>query len=167
MKTPAQLIDELHLAGAMFAQEGGELRLRGAKISEALKSELREQRDAVVAEWHRRQDCRLDRYAEVPTGDVPLFGQNANLSHKQGMIVVHYAFRQPRPVHAWVMGRTGEYHKLGLPLGQDEVAACLDLLCWQRNAATAAAVEWLAGIEECADDLKRINADSSQPASTI
>ena len=154
MSNAAEIIDALHKCGATVVIEDGKARVRGAKISDELMEAVRANKAEILAEWERRQAGTLDRYGEVPTEDVPQFGRNVNLSHAQKLVVVGHAFRQPRPVHAWVMARTSEYHTLGLTPGDDEAAACVDLLCWQRNNSSKSALEWLAGIDACWKNLQ-------------
>jgi hypothetical protein len=149
------IIDALHQAGATLVVEDGKARVRGVKVPDELLAALREHKVAVLAEWSRRQEENRDRYGKVPTGEVAMFGRDIPLTHAQTLVVTAYAFRQPRPVHAWVMGRASEYHALGVPLDEQESMACVDLLCWQRNHTAKAALEWLAAIEECATNLPK------------
>lgn len=155
MNTAASIIDALHQAGATLVVEDGKARVRGVKISPELMEQVRANKAAILAEWTRRQEEQLDRYAEVPTGEVAMLGRDLTLGEAMRNAVVAYAFRQPRPVHAWVMGRINEYHALGVPLGDDEVAASVDLLCWQRNSTAKTALAWLDGIEACAADIQQ------------
>lgn len=150
----SEIIDALHKAGATLVIEEGRTRMRGAAVSAELKELVKANRAAVIEEWQRRQSQQLDRYAEVPTGEVPQCGKTVQYTKEQSNSVVAYCFRQPRPVHAWIMGRTNDYFHLGLPLGDDEICACIDLLCWQRNSSSKEALEWLAGLDECVATMK-------------
>lgn len=147
MKTAGEIIDALHLAGATLVIEGGRARMTGATVPDELKALVKSNRESVIAEWTRRQFQNLDRYAEVPPGDAARSGRFAKITKQQADSVTAYAFRQPRPVHAWVTGRTNEYFLQGVALGDDEICACIDLLCWQRNGGHKEAVEWLAGLD--------------------
>jgi hypothetical protein len=153
--TPAAIIDALHAAGATLVIEDGKARVRGAKIADELMAAVKANRDGIIAEWLRRQEQARDRYAEVPTGDVAMLGAGLTITHAQRLAVVAYAFRQPRPVHAWVEMRMGEYQAQGLKQEEYEPSACVDLLCWQLNRGVTAAVEWLDGIEACVSDINQ------------
>jgi len=148
--TPAEVIDALHAAGATLVVEDGKARVRGAKVPADLLAVVKANRDAVIAEWKRQQEGHRDRYGEVPTGDVLMPGKDTTLTQEQSDLLRGYVFRQPRPVHAWVMARTATYFAQGLPPGEDEDAACLDVLAWQRHTTARLALEWLLGIEEAA-----------------
>ena len=150
---PADLLDAINAAGASLVVEDGKARIRGAKIPDELVAAVKANREAVIAEWTRRQEADRDRYAEVPRGEVPMFGQHATLAEAQRARVTQYVFRQPRPVHAWIMTRAQKYHELGAHHADCDWKACLDCLCWQRNADFKTAVAWLEGIEAGAKDL--------------
>jgi hypothetical protein len=163
--TPGQLIDALHAAGATLVVEGGKTRVRGAKVPDELLAQIKAGKEAVLAEWQRRQDLNRDRFGCVPAADAPVLALKLDLTPRLREAVVQYCWRQPRPVHAFVMGRAEEYHRAGLPPQECDWRACCDVLAWQRNSTdVGAAVAWLAGIEECAADLKKpqISTDETQ-----
>jgi hypothetical protein len=143
---PAELLDAINAAGASLVVEDGKARIRGAKIPDELVAAVKASREAVIAEWERRQEQAKDRYGEVPREEVPTFGQHANLTLPQRELVVGYVFRQPRTVHAWIMMRAQRYHELGAHFSDCEWKACVDCLCWQRHADPKTAVAWLEGI---------------------
>lgn len=146
--TPAGIIDALHKAGATLVIEDGRTRVRGSKVPDELLAALRDNKDAVLAEWQRRQESNRDRYAVVPDNAPMMESRDVALPPARRESVVAHALRQPRPVHAWIQSRTAEYHALGFAFGEDEVCACLDLLCWQRNTHAREALDWLEGLDE-------------------
>lgn len=155
MNLASDIIDALHHAGATLVLEDGKTRVRGSRVPDELLAQLKANKDAVIEEWSRRQEVSRDRYAEVPSAGAPMAAHDEFLEPHMREAVLAYVFRQPRPVHAWIAGRTAEYHAHGVPLGDDEVAACVDALAWQRNTTTKRALEWFAGIEECAANLPK------------
>jgi hypothetical protein len=159
---PAELLDAIKAAAATLVVEDGKARIRGNKIPAELATAVKASREAVIAEWERRQEAAKDRYAEVPTGEVPMFGQHAHLSADQQARVVQYVFRQPRPVHAWIMARSQQYHEQGAHFSDCDWKACVDCLCWQRNADPRAAADWLDGIEAGARDLSEPQMDTDE-----
>lgn len=159
-----ELIDALHAAGGTLTVVEGKPRLQGAKIPEELKAALKANRDAVLAEWQRRAALSKDRYGDVPTGTVPMLARDAELTVAQRERVTQYVFRQPRPVHAWVMARANSYHVAGVKVEECDACACLDVLLWQRGFKAVKEVPaWLAGIEECAVDLQTNKNNQQQP----
>jgi hypothetical protein len=117
--------------------------VRGAKVPDELLAALKEQRDEVIVEWQRRQEQARDRYAVVPTGEVPLCGQDMILAAMERNAVVSHVFRQPRPVHAWVMARASSYHERGVKADDCEWRACVDVVAWQRSCGGRQAVQFL------------------------
>ncbi len=154
MSLASDIIDALHHAGATLVLEEGKTRVRGSRVPDELLAQLKANKPAVMEEWTRRQEVSRDRYGEVPV-NAPLVATDEFLTPEMREAVLAYVFRQPRPVHAWIAGRTAEYHAHGVPLGDDEVAACVDALAWQRNTTPKRALEWFAGIEECAANLPK------------
>lgn len=148
MKTAGEIIDALHKAGATLVVEEGKTRVRGTKVPDELLAAVKANKADVLAEWQRWQEKNLDRYAVVPGADAPLLARDEFVKPFMREAVVAYVFRQPRPLHAWVMSRAVEYHALGVPVGEDEVCACVDVLAWQRNTTAKLGLEWLEGIEE-------------------
>jgi hypothetical protein len=93
---------------------------------------LRGQRAEVIAEWQRRQDESRDRYGVVPSGAVPMFGRDIALPPAERDAVMDYVLRQPRPIHAWVMGRANDYFDRGSKADDCDWRACVDVIAWQR-----------------------------------
>lgn len=152
MRTADQLIDALHAAGATLVVEDGKARVRGAKVPEELLAQLKADKAAVLAAWEKRQHIQRDRYGVVPVGEVPHLATREKLTPEQRAAVTGYCFRQPRPVHAFVMARANEYHGAGSAAEDCEWRACVDVLCWQRSLQPVnEALEWLAGIEAAAN----------------
>jgi len=148
MNSASDIIDALHHAGATLVIEDGKARVRGSRVPDELVADLRANKAAVLAEWARRQEASLDRFGEVPAADAPMLSRDITVKPAMRQPLVEHLFRQPRPVHAWIMARTLEYHQDGIPLGDDEICACADALAWQRNTTVRVALEWLSGIEE-------------------
>jgi hypothetical protein len=130
--TAAELLDNLNRAGATLVVEAGKTRVRGAKVSDELLAALKGQRAEVIAEWQRRQEQSRDRYAVVPSGVVPMFGLDMALPATERGAVMAHVFRQPRPVHAWVMARASEYFERGRKAEDCDWRACVDVIAWQR-----------------------------------
>ena len=149
MRTAANILDDLQRAGADMVLEFDRTFIRGNKISDALLKEVKENKAALIEEVKRRKELDLDRYGRVPPATAPMLGGDYPLPNRLREPVMEYVFRQPRPVHAWVTLRAAEYHKQHLPFSMQEVAACIDVLSWQRGGIPRAALEWFEGIEEC------------------
>ena len=162
-KNAGELLDALNRAGAVLLLEDGQMRLRGAKIDDGLKARLKLNRPAVIIEWQRRQEASRDRYCTVPDSAAAMAGRELSLTRPQRESVLAYVLRQPRPVHAWVMSRAAAYHALGVPLGEDEQSACVDVLAWQRNTSGQAALQWLEGLAEAAEDSGRAASTEAMP----
>ena len=127
-----ELIDALHRAGATLVVEAGKTRVRGAKVSDELMAALRGQRAGVIAEWQRRREESRDRYAVVPSGEVPMCGRDMEVSATERVAAMDHVFRQPRPVHAWAMARANDYFACGVKAEDCEWRACVDVIAWQR-----------------------------------
>ncbi|MCX6924495.1 MAG: hypothetical protein NT154_14955 [Verrucomicrobia bacterium] len=141
--TAPELIDALHRAGATLVVADGKTRARGAKVTDELMAALKGQRAEVIAEWRRRQEKARDRYAVVPSGEVPMCGWDMALPAAEREAVMVYVFRQPRPVHAWVMARANDYYERGVKANDCEWRACVDLIAWQRACGGREAVEFV------------------------
>ena len=141
--TAPELIDALHRAGGTLAVEDGKTRLRGANVSDELKTALKQQRAEVIAEWHRRQQESRDRYAVVPAGAVPMCARGLPLLAAEREAVMAYVLRQPRPVHAWVMARANAYFECGVRADDCEWCACVDVIAWQRACSGLDAVKFV------------------------
>lgn len=148
MSSAGDIIDALHHAGATLVIEDGKARVRGSRVPDELLDDLRANKAAVLAEWQRRQEAKQDRYGEVPPADAPMVGRDVPLPTALREAVLNHVWQQPRPVHAWVMHRSTEYHTLGVPMEELDGCACLDVLAWQRNTTVKLAIQWLAGMEE-------------------
>jgi hypothetical protein len=144
--TGPELIDALQRAGATLVVEAGKTRVRGAKVSDGLMAALKGQRAEVIAEWQRRQEQSRDRYAVVPSGVVPMCGRAMALPATEREAVVAHVFRQPRPVHAWVMARANEYFERGLKAEDCDWRACVDVIAWQRACGGLEAVKFVVGL---------------------
>jgi len=141
--TAPEVIDALHRAGATLITEDGRTRVRGAKVPDELLAALKAQRAEVIEEWQRRQDQARDRYAVVPSGEVPMCGQDMILATMERDAVASHVFRQPRPVHAWVMARANRYHEQGVRAEDCEWRACVDVVAWQRACSGRQAVNFV------------------------
>lgn len=151
----AELLDKLNRAGATLEIVDGKPRVRGTKVPDDLMAELKANRDAVLAEFERRQSEDRDRFCRVPAEDVGMFGRDLDLPEDMRRIIESYAFRQGRPAQAWVMKRAEEYFKLGVPAEDCDWRACVDLIAWQRHSHARGAVEFVAGINEAFENLPR------------
>jgi len=141
--TAPELIDALHRAGATLIMEDGRTRVRGAKVSDGLLAALKGQRAEVIEEWRRRQEQARDRYAVVPSGEVPKCGRDIELPAAERNAVMAHVFRQPRPVHAWVMARANDHYERGAKADDCEWRACVDVIAWQRACDGLEAVKFL------------------------
>jgi hypothetical protein len=141
--TAADLIDALHRAGATLVVEAGKARVRGARVPDELLAALKVQRTEVIAEWQRRQEQARDRYAVVPSGEVPMCGRDMALMAVERDAVMAHVLRQPRPVHVWVMARANDYHERGAKAEDCEWRACVDAIAWQRACGGLEAVKFL------------------------
>lgn len=139
----SELIDAMHRVGATLAVQDGTSRVRGRKVPDELLAALRANKSAVLAEWERRRELYRQRHGLAPAGEVPMAGQGVALNGAQRAAVVTSVFRQPQPVHGWVMLRANAYYERGLPFDECEACACLDVLCWQGNLDAKRALEWL------------------------
>jgi hypothetical protein len=148
MRTASEILDSINAAGAALVVEAGKARVRGAQLPQELLAELKASRTEVLAELERRQAADQDRYGRVPDERAERVGAFVALSEADRQEVVGYVMRQPRSLHAWVMGRANEYHADQTPVDECETRACLDVLAWQRNEGVGAAVEWLRGMGE-------------------
>jgi hypothetical protein len=153
--TAGEIIDAIQGHGAALLLEDGKARVRGGRIPEELMTLLKANREAVLAEMRRRADRDLDRYCEVPRDNPVMFGRTLQLPEQMRLAIMHHALRQPRPVHAWVMRRADEYYALGVPVEDCEWRACVDLIAWQRSTDGRKAADWLAGVEESLQHLKK------------
>jgi hypothetical protein len=141
--TAPELIDALQRAGASLVMEDGKARVRGAKLPDALLAALKGQRAEVIAEWQRRQEQARDRYAVVPSGEVPMRGRDMALTAAERDAVMAHVFRQPRPVHAWVIARANDYHEHEVKADDCEWRACVDVIAWQRACGGMEAMKFL------------------------
>ena len=141
--TAPELIDALHRAGATLVVEAGKTRVRGTKVPDELLAALKVQRAEVIAEWQRRQEQARDRYAVVPSGEVPMRGRDMALTAAERDVVMAHVFRQPRPVHAWVMARANDYHERWVKADDCEWRASVDVIAWQRACGGMEAVKFL------------------------
>jgi hypothetical protein len=157
MRPASEIIDALHRAGATLFVEDGKARVRGAVVPAELLAEVKANREAVLAEWHRRQEAERDRYSVVPVADAARYGRELTFSKHQQDVLIAYVFRQARPVHAFVMRRSLEYHEYGIPLELCDAMACLDVLAWQRNVDGRKALSWLMEFEAATNPLSHEN----------
>lgn len=134
--TATDLLDRLQRAGATVQMVDGTPRIRGAKISTELMQALKVNR--VVQK--RRQAEHCDRFGQVPPADAPLLADGMKLLWAARQQILACTFRQPRPVHAWVMRRSSKYFEQGVPADDCEWQACVDLIAWQRGCRGPAAV---------------------------
>jgi len=123
--------------------EDGRTRVRGTKVSDELLAALKGQRAEVIEEWRRRQEQARDRYAVVPSGEVPKCGRDIELPAAERDAVMAHVFRQPRPVHAWVMARANDHYERGAKADDCEWRACVDVIAWQRACDGLEAVKFL------------------------
>ena len=71
---------------------------------------------------------------------APLLADGMKLLWAARQQILAFVFRQPRPVHAWVMRRSAKYFDLGVPADDCEWQACIDVITWQRACSAAEAV---------------------------
>ncbi len=57
--------------------------------------------------------------------------------------VMAYVFRQPRPLHAWVMARANDYFERGVKAEDCEWRACVDVIAWQRDCGGLEAAKFV------------------------
>jgi hypothetical protein len=141
--TAPELIDALHRAGATLVVEDGKARVRGTKVPDELLAALKGHREEVIVEWQRRQEQARNRYAVVPSGEVPMCGRDMALPAAERDAVMAHVFRQPRPVHAWVMARANNYHERGVKADDCDWRACVDVIAWQRACDGREAVKFV------------------------
>ena len=146
----AELLDQLHRAGATLEMVDGTPRIRGAKISPDLMAQLKANRDALIAELEKRLAEDKHRFGRVPEADAPMLARDFAAKAEQREQIRDYVLRQGRSIHAWVMRRANEYHGLGVPLDDCEWMGCLDLIAWQRHTDARGAVLFVSGLDECA-----------------
>jgi hypothetical protein len=139
----SELIDAMHKAGATLVVEAGNARVRGTKVPDELLAALKANKSAVLTEWERRRELHRTRHGIVPVGDVLMSGRDVALAADWRAALVAHVFRQPRPVHRWVMLRAQVYHELGVQPDACEACACLDVLAWQLNLDAKQVLEWL------------------------
>jgi hypothetical protein len=72
--------------------EDGRTRVRGAKESDKLLATLKGQRTEVIEEWQRQQEQARDRYAVVPSGDVPMCGRDIELPTAEREAAIAHMF---------------------------------------------------------------------------
>ena len=143
MKNAAALLDSLNRAGATVEVVDGTPRIRGAKVPNDLLATIKAHRVEVLAEVERRQLQDRHRYGRPPPPDAPELAHEMQLSATDQQQVMAYVFRQPRPVHAWVMRRSVEYFGQGFPVDECEWRACVDTIAWQRSCPGVKAVEFV------------------------
>ena len=142
MKT-TDLLDRLHRAGATVQIVDGTPRIRGAKISAELMQALKVNRAELLVELEGRQAEHRDRFGQVPPADAPLLADGMKLLWAARQQILACTFRQPRPVHAWVMRRSAKYFEQGVPADDCEWQACVDVIAWQRACSRAEAVAFV------------------------
>ena len=78
-------------------------------------------------------------------GMVPMCGQarDMELPTSERDAVMAHVFRQPRPVHAWVMARANDYFDRGSKADDCEWRACVDVIAWQRASGGLEAVKFV------------------------
>ena len=138
--TATDLLDRLHRAGATVQMVDGTPRVRGAKISTELMQALKVNGAELLVELERRQAEHRDRFGQVPPTDAPLLADGMKLLWAARQQILACTFRQPRPVHAWVMRRSAKYFGLGVTADDCEWQACVDVIAWQRVCSGAEAV---------------------------
>jgi hypothetical protein len=148
MTTAAQLLDNLHRAGATLVLVDGNPRLQGAKIPDELKQALKTNRDEVLAEFERRKMEDRDRYGRVPPPDVPMLARVMDLSGPGKEHIIAHVLRQPRPVHAWVTGRSNLYFAHGAKADDCDWRACVDAIGWQRMSDGPEAVRFVVELSQ-------------------
>ena len=142
MKT-TDLLDRLHRAGATLQMVDGTPRVRGAKISTELMQALKANRAELLVELERRQAEHRDRFGQVPPADAPLLADGMKPLWAARQQILACTFRQPRPVHAWVMRRSAKYFEQGVSADDCEWQACVDVIAWQRACSGPAAVAFV------------------------
>ena len=153
--TAAELLDELSRNGACIELVDGAPRLRGSKIPEELKAELKAQREAVLAEFERRRAEDRDRWGKVPPVDAPWMGDELRIKPAEKQTVLRHVLNQPRPVHAWVMLRANAYFtERGMAVDECEWRACVDVVAWQRKVSGVEAVRFVCGLPTTEELLK-------------
>lgn len=141
--TAAELLDNLNRAGSTLEVVDGKPRLRGAKLTDELMQALKANRTEVLAEFERRKLEDRDRYGRVPPPDAPLLARELHVPELWKPRIMAHVLRQPRPVHAWVMGRANKYFEQGVTADDCEWRACVDVIAWQRMADGLEAAEFV------------------------
>ena len=101
--------------------------------------------DAVTV-GHPHQPLRLMFEDEARFGrmsEVPMCRRDIELPAAERDAVMAHVFRQPRPVHAWVMARANDYHGHGAKADDCEWRACVDVIALQRACDGLEAVKFL------------------------
>ncbi len=168
MSTPIQLCDALEDAGVRIDTTGGKARLVGGKPEADLVAAVKEKREAVMAEWERRQNAPrgwgvLPR--RLPLGHVAGprdFPDTAKMLIQRSMLF-EYCHRQPQQVRVWLEIRAREYWNEFAQGDVDamiacEFTACLDLVAWQQRATWLEVLAKVQGLNEAAEHFTKGNA---------
>lgn len=144
--TASQLLDRLNRTGACLEVVDGIARLRGGRIPEELKEELRSNRVEVLAEFERRKNGDRERYGLVPPLDAPLLSCDVEPSVSVREAVMAHVMLQPRPVHAWVMARASLHYERGAKVEDCDWRACVDVIGWQRKVRASEVMQFVLAI---------------------
>lgn len=160
--TPAELLDALYRAGGVIEIEEGKPRLRGTRLPDALRTELHDQRAAVLAELERRPPADRQRWGTVPPAEAPMQAEKLALPEPWKAQILAHVLRQPRPVHAFVMRRANDYFARGIPADGCEWRACIDVIAWQRMNGGLAAARFLVELPS-AEEIRGESQINKQP----
>ena len=107
------------------------IQLTGSPASAALKAQVREQRDGVVAELKKQGsiEARVPGEAEV----VPWQDKEPDLPMDRELELFSKVLGKGFAVDVWLARRADEYEKKGWKRINCEVAASVDLLWWRNS----------------------------------
>ncbi len=162
MTTPIQVCDALEDAGVRVEiLPDGKARMLGGAQTAKLKAAVKEHRDAVLAEWQRRQDAPRGWGVlpqRLPLGHVagPRDFPDTARMLLQRTILFEYCHRQGPQVRVWLEIRAREYWNEFAQGDVDsmiacEFTACLDLVAWQQRATWLEVLEKVQGLNEAAE----------------
>jgi hypothetical protein len=153
----ADLLQDLQARGVKLSRDGDILRVRGRKaaLTPAIVAELMARKAELLAALGPDALTR-QRWGLAPTEPIPLSHAPPRLNPEETRLVVAAIERQPVPVFDWILGQGQQADKYEADRNfshrDADLAAALDLLCWQRERTLGGATR----SERTADLLKQL-----------